>query len=63
MILLNHVSKSFTSFGSQFEVLKDISFQFNPSEIVSGVGPNGCGKSTLLRVIAWLIKPDVFNGR
>lgn len=58
MILLNHLSKSFTRFGTQFDVLKDISFQFNPGEIVSVVGPNGCGKSTLLRLIAGLIKPD-----
>jgi ABC-type nitrate/sulfonate/bicarbonate transport system ATPase subunit len=58
MILLNHIAKSFTSFGARHEVLKDLCFQINSGEIISIVGPNGCGKSTLLRLIAGLIKPD-----
>ena len=33
------------------EVLKDISFTVNKSEVVSIIGPSGGGKSTLLRCI------------
>ena len=33
------------------EVLKDISFEVNESEVVSIIGPSGGGKSTLLRCI------------
>jgi NitT/TauT family transport system ATP-binding protein len=58
MILLHQISKSFVSRGAKLEVLKYLSFKFNPGEIVSIVGPNGCGKSTLLRLIAGLLKPD-----
>ncbi len=58
MILLNDISKSFIRFGIKLEVLKHLSFQLIPGEIVSIVGTNGSGKSTLLRLIAGLLKPD-----
>jgi len=41
------------SFGST-EILKDISFEVQPGEIVTLLGPSGCGKSTILRSIAGL---------
>jgi putative spermidine/putrescine transport system ATP-binding protein len=34
------------------EVLKGVSLQLEPSELVCVLGPSGCGKTTLLRVIA-----------
>ena len=40
------------------EVLKDVSFEVSPQEIVCIVGPSGCGKSTILNLISSLIKPD-----
>lgn len=58
MIFLNDISKSFTRFGVELEILKNLSFQLIPGEIVSIVGTNGSGKSTLLRLIAGLLKPD-----
>ncbi|KPA12619.1 iron ABC transporter ATP-binding protein [Candidatus Magnetomorum sp. HK-1] len=38
-------------------VLKNISFQVYPKEIISIMGPNGVGKTTLLRCINAIIKP------
>ncbi|GAH32742.1 unnamed protein product, partial [marine sediment metagenome] len=33
-------------------VLKDISFQVMPGEMVGLIGPNGCGKSTIIRALS-----------
>jgi len=40
------------------EVLKDISFSVNESEILAIVGFSGMGKSTILKIISGLLKPD-----
>lgn len=40
------------------EVLKGISIQINPAEIVSIVGSSGAGKSTLLHILGTLDKAD-----
>jgi lipoprotein-releasing system ATP-binding protein len=47
----------FKKYGS-VEVLKGISLEINPSEIVSIVGASGAGKSTLLHLLGTLDKPD-----
>ncbi|MCC6471852.1 MAG: ABC transporter ATP-binding protein [Alphaproteobacteria bacterium] len=39
-------------------VLRDVSLQINPGEILLVLGPNGAGKSTLLRTIAGFIAPS-----
>jgi iron complex transport system ATP-binding protein len=39
------------------EVLKDVSFQVLPGEMVGLIGPNGCGKSTIIRAISRIISP------
>jgi ATP-binding cassette subfamily F protein 3 len=51
---LNDVSKSF---GSQ-AVLRDVSFQINPSEKIGLIGANGAGKTTLLTVISGVADID-----
>ena len=41
-----------------FDILKNVSFDIEPGEIVGICGESGGGKSTLAKVIAGLIKPD-----
>ncbi len=38
-------------------VVRDVSIDVEPGEIVVIIGPNGCGKSTLMKTIFGLIKP------
>jgi ATP-binding cassette subfamily F protein 3 len=54
IVQLNGVSKSF---GSQ-DVLRDVSFQINPSEKIGLIGANGAGKTTLLQLIGAVHEPD-----
>lgn len=54
MIKASHIYKSFGT----LEVLKDICFYAEPSEVVSIVGASGAGKSTLLQILGSLSKPD-----
>ncbi len=42
-------------------VVKDITFQMMPGEIVGLVGPNGCGKSTIIKALSRVISP--YSGR
>jgi lipoprotein-releasing system ATP-binding protein len=54
MIKVNNITKSF----GKLEVLKDISFDIQKSEIVSIIGASGAGKTTLLQIIGTLDKAD-----
>ena len=42
-------------------VLKDITFQITPGEMVGLIGPNGCGKSTIIKALSHIITP--FSGK
>ena len=52
-ISVQNLSKSF----GQNEVLKDISLEIAPAEVVCIIGPSGSGKSTLLRCVDMLETP------
>jgi len=56
-IVVEHVSHGFDG----TPVLRDISLEVRPREIVSLLGPSGCGKTTMLRLIAGL--EDLQQGR
>jgi len=46
---------------SRKEVLKGVTFQVMPGEMVGLIGPNGCGKSTIIRALTRIISP--YRGR
>lgn len=48
------VSKAF----QDLTVLRDVSFQVAPGQVVGIVGPSGSGKTTILRLVAGLLQPD-----
>lgn len=54
MIKAENIHKSFGS----LEVLKGVTINIKPSEVVSIVGPSGAGKTTLLQILGTLSKMD-----
>ena len=55
-VVLRFEKVSFAYDGKQ--VLKDVSFELQPGEVLGVVGPNGTGKTTLLKLITGKLKPD-----
>ena len=54
MIKAQNIHKSFGS----LEVLKGVSLNVSPAEVVSIVGPSGAGKTTLLQILGTLSPMD-----
>lgn len=48
----------YKSFEGAEPVLKGISFDVYPGEMLGIIGPSGCGKSTILKILCGLLKPD-----
>ncbi len=53
LIQFKNINKIFDS----FEVIKDLSFEVNSTDIIGILGASGVGKSTILKLIAGLKKP------
>jgi NitT/TauT family transport system ATP-binding protein len=53
-ILIERVSKTFSTNSGPVRALQDISLDISDGRFVSILGPSGCGKSTLLSIVAGL---------
>jgi D-methionine transport system ATP-binding protein len=56
-IIVEHVSKSFTSKDGTVEALKDVSLNIETGDIYGIIGMSGAGKSTLVRCMNYLEEP------
>jgi NitT/TauT family transport system ATP-binding protein len=55
---LTDLSVSLSRNGAKSAIIKGLTFEVGPGEVVAICGPSGIGKSTLVRTIAGLIAPE-----
>src|SRR5690625_2896089 len=56
-IVMDNISKYFTSDSKETHVLDDINITIDKGEIYCLLGPSGCGKSTILKLLAGFETP------
>ena len=59
---LRDIKRTFVQGDRRLEVLKGITLDLRPGEIVALVGQSGSGKSTLLHIAGLLERPDEGGG-
>ncbi len=57
MLRCKDVYRRFDVAGEPLEVLKGVSFEVSPAQVVAILGPSGSGKSTLLHLLGGLDRP------
>jgi len=57
IIRVDHLSKTFSSYGREVQAVRDVSFTVEPGELFGLFGSNGAGKSTLVRMLSTLLLP------
>ena len=58
LLSCQNITKSYQEGTQQTEVLKQVSFSMQPSELIAIVGSSGSGKSTLLHTLGGLDQPS-----
>ena len=58
LLSCQHITKFYQEGTQQTEVLKQVSFSMQPSELIAIVGSSGSGKSTLLHTLGGLDQPS-----
>ena len=57
-LVARHLDRSFGAGESAIRVLRDVSVELHPGQMLLMMGPSGSGKSTLLAILSGLLRPD-----